>query len=97
MSGRKIIQGLQEAVAHARGDRSAARVRVVRVPDLINVRAIRERLEMSQEEFAIRYGFSLGSLRNWEQRRRFPDGAARVLLRVIDKEGDAVERALAAV
>lgn len=65
MSGRKIINGLHEAIAHAQGDRSMARVRVVRVPEQVDVKAIRQGLRMSQAEFAIRFGFSLDSLQNW--------------------------------
>ncbi|MFL4468864.1 helix-turn-helix domain-containing protein [Tateyamaria armeniaca] len=58
------------------------------------MRAIREKLGISQAEFAIRFGFSLSSLRNWEQGRRFPDGPARTLLKVIDADPKAVESAL---
>lgn len=95
MSGRKIINGLQEAIAHARGDGSAARVRVVRVPEQVDVKAIRQRLKMSQREFALRFGFKLDSLQNWEQGRRVPEGSARVLLRVIEHHPEVVDEALA--
>jgi len=50
---------------------------------------------MSQNAFAARFGILPSTLRDWEQNRRHPDGAARVLLMVIDKEPDAVTRALA--
>ena len=50
---------------------------------------------MSQNGFAARFGILPSTLRDWEQNRRHPDGAARVLLMVIDKEPDAVFRALA--
>ena len=95
MSGRKIIRGLEEALDHAGGNASVARLRVVRVPEHVDVRAIRQRLGMSQGEFARRFGFSVDSLQNWEQGRRFPDGYARVLLRVIEHNPRAVEDALA--
>ena len=95
MSGRKIINGLHEAIAHARGDNSAARVRVVRVPEQVDVKAIRQRLQMSQKEFALRFGFSMDALQNWEQGRRIPEGSARVLLRVIEHSPEAVDKALA--
>ena len=93
--GRKILEGLQEAVAHAKGEATQTRVSVVRVPNNIDVRAIRKRLGMSQREFAVRYGFSLGTLRHWEQGRRHPEGPARVLLKVINHDPQAVESALA--
>src|SRR6478752_10064261 len=57
--------------------------------------AIRTKLKMSQNAFAARFGILPPTLRDWEQNRRRPDGAARVLLMVIDKEPDAVTRALA--
>ena len=94
MSGRKIIEGMREAVAYAKGDSSMARVRVVHVPEHVDVKAIRQRMNLSQVEFATRYGFSIDSVQNWEQGRRFPDGAARVLLKVIECRPDAVEEAL---
>jgi putative transcriptional regulator len=95
MSGRKIIRGLQEAIDHADGNASVARLRVVRVPEHVDVKAIRQGLKMSQSEFARRFGFSIDSLQNWEQGRRFPDGYARVLLRVIERHPEVVEDALA--
>jgi putative transcriptional regulator len=49
---------------------------------------------MSQPEFALRFGFSLGTLRQWEQGRRLPDGPARVLLTVISHQPEAVKKAL---
>jgi putative transcriptional regulator len=95
MSGRKIITGLREAIDHAEGRASVTRLRVVRVPEHVDVKAIRQGLKMSQAEFARRFGFSIDSLQNWEQGRRFPDGYARVLLRVIEHNPKAVEDALA--
>jgi len=49
---------------------------------------------LSQQKFAARFGFALSALRNWEQGRRQPDPAARAFLRVIDREPEAVSRAL---
>jgi len=95
MSGRKITNGLREAIAHAQGRQSRVRVKQVRVPEEVNVRALRERLNLSQREFALRFGFSLACVRNWEQHRRFPDGASRVLLKVIEHNPESVEQALA--
>jgi len=67
----------------------------VHVPAHLDVRAIRTKLKMSQNAFAARFGILPSTLRDWEQNRRHPDGAARILLMVIDKEPDAVTRALA--
>lgn len=92
----KILQGMREAVAYARGEDVAVRVTKIEVPDEIDVRAIRKNLGLSQSEFARRFGFAPGSVKNWEQGHRRPNGPARVLLKVIDKEPEAVNRALAA-
>ena len=94
MSGRKVIQGLTEAVLFARGQPNGALVREVKVPESIDVQAVRRKLRLSQREFALRFGFSLATVRNWEQGHCAPDGSARALLTIIDKEPDAVVRAL---
>jgi putative transcriptional regulator len=57
---------------------------------------VRRRLGMSQAAFAAMFGVSVWTLRNWEQGRRRPDGPARALLRVIDREPEAARRALEA-
>ncbi|HEX9461268.1 MAG TPA: helix-turn-helix domain-containing protein [Alphaproteobacteria bacterium] len=68
--------------------------RVVPAPAAGDVRAIRRRLGLSQKQFATRYGFSVETIRNYEQGHRRPAGPARVLLKVIASEPDAVTRAL---
>src|SRR5690349_15236429 len=88
-----IKAGLDDAIALARGDESRGRERRVRVPD-VDVPAMRTRLGLSQGEFAAAFGVSVATVRSWEQGRREPEGPARVLLAVIDREPDAVLRAL---
>ncbi|MBW3631954.1 MAG: helix-turn-helix domain-containing protein [Chloroflexi bacterium] len=66
--------------------------RMRRVPD---PRRIRERLKLTQEQFAARFEVPLGTLRDWEQGVSYPDSAAKTLLRVIDKDPEAVINALA--
>ena len=66
----------------------------VRAVPSIDVRAIRERLGLTQEEFAARYRLSLRSLQEWEQGRKEPSEAARVLLFAIAREPRALARAL---
>jgi len=68
----------------------------IEAPEEVDVKAIREILGLSQEAFARRFGLDLATVRNWEQKRSRPDTAARVLLRTIEKEPDAVTRALTA-
>lgn len=68
----------------------------VHVPRDVDVRAMRKRLGLTQAAFAARFGFSTAAVRDWEQKRRRPEASARVLLTVIDREPDAVQRALSA-
>lgn len=59
------------------------------------VKIIRRALKLSQEEFARRYGISVGTLRDWEQNRTTPDLAAQAYLKVIAREPELVRKALA--
>jgi len=88
-----IRGGLEEAVPHARGEAKESAYRV-HVPALIDVRAIRTKLRMTQEEFAGRFGFSVNTLRDWEQGKRQSEGATRAYLLVIDRAPKAVQKAL---
>jgi DNA-binding transcriptional regulator YiaG len=103
------VAGTSEAdiARHAREDRTRTpsdRIwrkmtdegRVAAVPPaVVDVRAIREKMKLSQSEFAARFGFTAAAVRQWEQGRRYPHGPARVLLTIIDREPNAVRRALA--
>lgn len=93
--GQRIIDGLNDVIAWTEGDDNAARIVAWQAPTSVDVRAIREKLDMSQKEFAARFGLKLASLRNWEQDKRVPETSARVLLTIIDREPDAVKKALA--
>ncbi len=64
-------------------------------PGDLDIKAIRERLGLSQDEFATRFGLDPASLRNWEQRRTVPELAVRSFLKVIEANPVAVETALA--
>lgn len=61
----------------------------------IDVRQLRERLGLSREEFALRYGLEVESVRNWELGRREPDSAAKSYLRAIENDPEKVEEAYA--
>lgn len=89
----KLVTGLQQLKDYRAGDRAAAREYRV-LPGPVDVVAIRQRLGLSQSEFARHYGFSLGTLKNWEQQRRAPDGPARTLLLLIEAMPEAVEQVL---
>jgi putative transcriptional regulator len=89
-----ILEGLEDAVAFAKGDKARGDERVVSMPAQVDVKAIRLRQDLSQSEFARRFGFPVASVQNWEQGRREPEGAARLLLSIIDREPRAVRRVL---
>jgi putative transcriptional regulator len=72
-------------------DEQLAKMKVVWPTDIA---ATRRWLGLSQTEFAAWFGISPGTLRNWEQGRRVPEGPARVLLRVIERDPEAVRRAV---
>jgi putative transcriptional regulator len=90
----KIKAGLESAKAYVDGTADKRKYRV-HVPEKIDVRKIRRRLGLSQEAFALKYGFALSAVRDWEQGRRTPERSARILLKIVDKEPEAVSRALA--
>jgi putative transcriptional regulator len=88
----RIMQGLREAAAHAKGTRVPS-LRL-HVPESIDVTAIRRKTGLSQQAFSARIGVSAGTLRNWEQGRRTPDGPARVLLAMLARNPRLVEETL---
>jgi putative transcriptional regulator len=88
-----IRRGLEQAVAYAENAADERDYRI-HVPDRIDVKAIRAKLEMTQEEFAARFGFSISTLRHWEQGSRQPEGPTRAYLMVIDRAPRAVQKAL---
>lgn len=90
-----IKRGLEQAIAYMDGtaDRSQYRVHV---PREIDVKAIRTKLKMTQQEFAGVFGFSINTLRHWEQGKRVPEGPTRAYLLVIDRAPKTVQKALRA-
>ena len=88
----KISAGLQEAIEFAKGEETGA---IVHEVEAVDVGQIRKELGMTQNEFAKRFHISVGTLRNWEQKRRAPEGPAKTLMYIISKEPEAVKRALA--
>lgn len=83
----ELLESVREAKAIMRGEKLPSRVFVYKEP---NVKTIRRRFKLSQPKFANLLGISVGTLRNWEQGRRQPEGAARVLLLVAAKHPDAI-------
>lgn len=91
--GEGILRGMEQALAFIDGTGDESQY-IVHIPAEIDIKAIRGRLGMTQQEFARRFDFNINTLRHWEQGRRVPDGTARAYLRVIDREPEAVQRAL---
>jgi putative transcriptional regulator len=77
----KIAEGLKEAIAIARGEAKPAKLYV---PPEIDVRGIRLRLDLSQDDFAAAFGFTVHQIRQWEQGRSRPLGAVRAYLMIIN-------------
>jgi putative transcriptional regulator len=91
--GKRLISAMREAADHVEG-RATLPMRHVEVPEDVDVRAIRCKLGLSQAEFSRRYGVSPRSLQEWEQGRRRPESAVRAYFTVIDRNPEAVEKAL---
>ena len=92
--GREVEAALGEVLAHVRGETELP-CRIVDDPAADRIVALRKRMRLSRQSFADRFGLDARALQDWEQGRRIPDRAARVLLTVIDREPEAVVRALA--
>src|SRR2546421_133669 len=90
--GRGLIEGLEEIRVWQRGE-AKLKTYAVELPRAADVPQIRKGLGYSQEEFASLMGVSVATLRNWEQARREPHGAARSLLLVASTNPAAVRGA----
>ena len=92
--GDEIIQGMTEAVEYIRGNETGVIVHKVEIPDEIDVKSIREKLNLSRQEFADSFGFSARTLQHWEQGDRNPHGPARVLLLLLQREPTIIAKIL---
>jgi putative transcriptional regulator len=86
-----IKQGLEEALEFSKGKQTKAIVHEFTPLDVKNIRA---KTGMTQNEFASAFGISVSTLRHWERGDRTPQGPALVLLNVVAKEPQAVLNAL---
>lgn len=93
-AGERILKSVRRTRAFVR--REVTEGFIVHVPEEVDVRAIRAKLKLTREEFAARFGFAKSAVKDWEQGRRQPERSARILLKVIEVEPKAVERALKA-
>ncbi len=87
----KLVESVNQMGAIMRGDKIAHRRTTL---SKIDVKALRDRLSLTQTEFSAMIGVSVRTLQNWEQGRREPEGPAKALLRVVEREPKAVLSAL---
>ena len=87
----KLVASLKEAGEIKAGHRTPSRAYEIRPPE---IRMVRERLDVSQGEFAVMIGVSTRTLQNWEQGRRQPEGPAKALLTIASRNPTAVLDAL---
>src|SRR5277367_5975342 len=87
----ELMTGLDEVQAFLAGQQKGFKVHV---PDEVDVKGIRNKLNMTQSRFSETFGFSLDAIKHWEGGRRTPEAPARTLLTVIDKNPAAVITAL---
>jgi len=83
----ELVASVREGGKILRGKAKPSRTFVIEVPD---VKKIRSDYKLSQPEFAVLMGISVKTLQNWEQGRRSPEGAARVLLLVAAKHPEVI-------
>ena len=91
----EMATGLSEANSSAKGEADPKTYRA-HVPDAVDVRALRKSMKMTQERFALAFGFSAARVKDWEQERTIPDAAARAYLKVIERKPKEVLAALSA-
>jgi putative transcriptional regulator len=87
----KLIASIKECGEIKSGKKSPSRVYEIKPPE---IKTVREKLHVSQNEFALMIGVSVRTLQNWEQGRRKPEGPAKALLRVASSNPRAVLDAL---
>ena len=87
----QMMDGLNDVEAFLAGEQEGFKAYV---PQEVDVKAIRNRLGMTQVKFSDTFGFSLDAIKHWEGGRRTPEAPARTLLTVIDKNPAAVLTAL---
>ncbi len=88
----EISAGLDDAISHAKREKTKV---IEHKMESIDVKSIRKKTGMSQQKFCSTFGISLGALRHWEQGLRSPRGTARVLLKVVEHNPEAIIESIA--
>lgn len=92
--GEALLEGLEEARAWKRGEIALETVNIDSMPPE-RIRAIRKTVAKSVREFEHRFGIPAATMNNWEQGRRKPDPAGRLLLQTIEAAPGVVEKVAA--
>ena len=87
----KLVASIKEAGEIKAGHKRPSRIYEIKPPQ---IKIVREKLNVSQNDFALMIGVSVRTLQNWEQGRRKPEGPAKALLRVASRNPNAVFDAL---
>lgn len=90
-AGKRLIKSALQAREIARGDVPPAKAHI---PAEIDVKAIRSRLRLTQDDFASEFGFTISQIRDWEQNRYRPLGSDRAYLMLIERNPDVVRKLL---
>jgi putative transcriptional regulator len=83
----ELLESVREGGKILRGENSPTRSFKI---ERLDIKRVRNNFGLTQRQFSALLGISVGTLRNWEQGRRYPDGPARVLLQVAEKHPEAV-------
>lgn len=90
-AGKRLVEAAHEALSIAKGDREPAKIFI---PADIDVRGIRKKTGLSQDDFAGAFGFTLNQIRDWEQMRSRPTGGLRAYLLLIANDPKGISEAL---
>jgi putative transcriptional regulator len=92
--GNELIQAMEEAVGYVRGQNKNSITHMIEVPDNVDVPKIRKKMALTPAQFASKYGFSYKTVQHWEKGDRRPTGPARILLAILAKEPNVVNKYL---
>ena len=91
LTDKRLIKSAWQARATASREQERSQIHV---PDELDVKGVRSRLNMTQDDFASVYGFTINQIRNWEQSRVPPLGGTAAYLMLIEREPEVVSNIL---
>ena len=87
-----LVEGLEEALAHSRGNAAADTLERKRSLPVVDVAAIRSSLSMTQKTFAAVLGVSRRTVEAWESGKSTPTPTAKKLMHLIDQDHSLVQK-----